>query len=787
MAGPAQTPRRSARATRGRRAGVTPAPPTEPSTPTRPTAPIPPKKITPKRLVAQRPAALAKESHAYGSPGRSTLSIKLAAEAANRPAADVIAAGVSTAKAFTTSGTPEPSLTSAIVKANPNLDSETEDSDSDQEATTAGSQAQSPMGSPVQSPLGSPVQSPPGSPVKSPAGSRPASGTRVKMPRPGMRITQVETTTVKTLGKGVGQSGSSSGSDVESDASTGNGTPMGEGYSWNFGTEGPIGRNVGLGGSPLSIRTPLPPLPVGKASSPGAGRGAASSGGNVSGPPTAGGNQATNITSRPAGGGGSRPTQSTSGPAEAGGSQSTRNTSSPGGGSPPIARPASVGGSPHTGAIPSPATLSGQLPADWGLRAALPNMTEEQLKQATRIRSERLARERRRQERQRSSLWTASFWATIVKVLAGITLLWVAYHALWAAPAGFRWASKQYHSQTAWLKQHGTVFEPNNTSRPNSTRRGDSTLPGGSILKGVPILKGITTNQYRDIDDRLTTFQNLYNSISVQAPQLIGPARVNYFSRGLGASIDPHLTSPTRKLAIRKTSWLGLSSYELRSPDPITALLPWSDVGDCWCAPPSGGKAQLTVKLPRKIVPTDLVIEHIPKGATLDIGAAPKDVELWVQIDDPEARLRVIHAAMAVPHLSEETLLAARTLPVYGADTALDKSWVRIGRWQYDIHADNYMQSFAVPLELDHFQLAVDRVSVRVRNNWGEHDYTCLYRLKLYGLLAEKESERRQAQSAHAMISRVVPEEVTLERESEGPVRTSTSTTVEKDGWNTTA
>ncbi|MCJ1296092.1 hypothetical protein MMC34_007657 [Xylographa carneopallida] len=773
MSGPAPTPRRSTRATKGRKAKDDPVPPTEPTTPTTATAPR--RKITPRRIAAQRPLAPARESAAYGSPGRSNVSIGLATSNANQLATDVIKAGINTAKTSTISRTSRSKLSTVITQAELDPDSEEENVNvarspiqspvrslvaspagspaESQEGSPiqnpvarpvgspiespaeseAGSPIQSPVGSPIGSPVGSPegsqagspAQSPVGSPVGSPAVSQPTSPVRVRPQKSGVHITEVQTTQVRLLRTGAGSGGPSGRSGAESDAITGNGTPMGEGYSWNFGTEGPIGRNVGLGSSPTSVTKTFPS---------GAGRGTGSPRGNGTRPGGGRASQTTNIISRPVGKCDNQLMDIISSPAEAYGSRPTDNTPRPGVEEPSeniIIRPANVGGNPPPYTVPPSATLDRTVRTDSELHTILPDLTEEQLSQAERIRAEALAHElrQRRQESQGFGIWTQSFCSTLAKILVGITLLWVAYNALWAAPAGFRWASHQYHAQTARLKPNGTLFQGNNTSPPGS------------------ILRDITTNQYRDIDNRLTTFQKFYNSISVQAPELIGPARVNYFSRGLGATIDPHLTSPTRKLTTRSRSWFGLSSYELRTPDPITALLPWSDIGDCWCAPPSGGRAQLTVILPHKIVPTDLVIEHIPKTATLDIGAAPKDVELWVQIPDVEARARVIDAAVTVPALAEESLLAARTLPVYGADTALDKSWVRVGRWQYDIHAPSHVQSFAVPVELDHFQLAVDKVSVRVRSNWGSRNYACLYRLRMHGLLAERETERKLAES----------------------------------------
>ena len=588
--------------------------------------------MNPRRRPAQRPAAPAMQSFAYGSPGTSSSSIALAAATADQEALKVIAAGISTARRVSTTKTKLSTVSSNPV--------DPDDSNSDSEESLAGS------------------------PTASPIGSRPASPVRG-------RLASSAGVRVQTSKGNVGRDDSLGGSGSGSGALTGNGTPMGEGFSRNFGTEGPVGGNVGLGNTPVANPMAYPSLRRSHATS-------------------ASGLRATSL---------------------------------------PVAtvlHSAGEGGSLSPDTTPRPAKASENPSADSSQHTTLPELTENQFYRPDGTRQGRTARDlrRRRHEEQGYNIWAEPVCANMAKVLIFVALAWVAYQALKAAGPGFRWASDQFQSQTASLKQNGAFVHSNNTAWPH------------------PTLNGITTNQYNDIMARLTTIQNSYDSLSAQGAQSRGPSRVNYVSRGLGAIIDPHLTSPTRKLTVRSRSWFGLSSYELRTPDPVTALLPWDDIGDCWCAPRAGGKSQLTVLLPRKIVPTHLVIEHIPHGATLDIGSAPKDVELWVQIKDPEARVRVMDATMAVPSLAEESLLAARTLPDYGTDTALDKSWIRVGRWEYDIFAANHVQDLAVPVELDHFQVAVNKVSVRVRRNWGMKDYTCLYRLKLHGLLAEKEGER---------------------------------------------
>ncbi|MCJ1403510.1 hypothetical protein MMC11_006733, partial [Xylographa trunciseda] len=741
-----------------------------------------------------------------------------------------------------------------------------------------------------------------GSPIVSPTGTQPVNPVRVEV-----QVSKVDTTRRHPRERRAEENDpiieeaddemiEASGNDpfIQSGGGSGNlqgnETPMGEGYSRNFGTEGPVGGNVGLGGTPRPDSVAYPHLPD-AGNQPGGLGGLGrifSSHNNASRLANVGGSLLGAILgSSPSRDNASRPaavSESSSGsligstltngtalrpalnvshissndapqPAAASGSSSgaligsslsnstalrpalkvshisSRNSSPPpavGGSSPAdgLLSPAGVDGAAvvngaavidraagSTGVDGSasgdrsrirttntgtrPATVRKDVPADSPLRSANPNMTEEELMELDNIRSESMANQQRRKKNRGYKVWIERFGANILNALVVITLLWVAYHVLPAAPAGLRWASNRFHSQIAKLNQTGSLLHRPNTSLPLPTLNGINTDEYNDIMTRLTTMQkshdslGINTNEYNDIMARLTAMQNSYDSLSAPKPEPIGPSRVNYFSRGLGATIDPYLTSPTRKLTVRSRSWFGLSSYELRTPDPISAILPWEDIGDCWCAPPSGGKAQLTIQLPRKIVPTHLVIEHIPQGATLDIGSAPKEVELWVQIEDPETRVRVIDAAMAVPTLAEESLLAARTIPVYGAAAALDKSWVRIGRWEYDIFAADHVQSFAVPVELDHFQAAVDKVSVRVRKNWGMKDYTCLYRLKMHGLLAEKEGERDRTEGERReellreerRVGRIRLEEV--ERVRDAKVRSSVRQEIEGDRTTT--
>ena len=250
-------------------------------------------------------------------------------------------------------------------------------------------------------------------------------------------------------------------------------------------------------------------------------------------------------------------------------------------------------------------------------------------------------------------------------------------------------------------------------------------------------LEDLVTHQYNLIQTRVDYIERSYAHLA-KSVNVVPPTRkVNFFALGSGVVIDPYLTSPTRYVKQRSIingafNWLrGLPPKSL--PPPFMALTAWDDMGDCWCAPDSGGKSQLALELNQMIVPQELVVEHISMAATLDAGATPRDIELWVQIKDPERRQAVAKAALYY-HITSQQGDNQKT--TYSTTRSLDDTWVRIGRWQYNLFDENNIQTFQVPVPLDHFNAPVKKLAIRTLSNWGKVDYVCLYRLKLHGLVA---------------------------------------------------
>jgi hypothetical protein len=209
--------------------------------------------------------------------------------------------------------------------------------------------------------------------------------------------------------------------------------------------------------------------------------------------------------------------------------------------------------------------------------------------------------------------------------------------------------------------------------------------------------------------------------------------RLNHFSAGVGAVVNPIVTSPTYQFSKERANWLVrtalyVTGNALPSPHPpAKALTKWDEAGECWCSPAkgSGSGVQLGVLLENDIYPDEVVIEHIPKTATLDPGSTPQQMELFAQItasDDDRYRLHKVSNIL---------------FPDAEAEHDLDHTWVRIGTWTYNIDSPNHVQNFPVQLTLNSEDISTRQLVVRAANNWGAQGHTCFYRVRVHGDVAK--------------------------------------------------
>ena len=193
----------------------------------------------------------------------------------------------------------------------------------------------------------------------------------------------------------------------------------------------------------------------------------------------------------------------------------------------------------------------------------------------------------------------------------------------------------------------------------------------------------------------------------------------NYFSPGLGASIDPSLSSTTftDTPQFRVARVMTKVIAKRRNP-PITALMGWEEPGDCWCStidPTGKGQAQLAVSLRLPLFPKQVTVEHLPMSMTPagDISSAPREIEFWVQTDEPVRQ-----------HYHSRN------------DKCSDgqQGWACMGAFKYNIHGSNHVQTFDLDAEV---AVPVNKVIVRVISNWGAK-HSCIYRVRLHGDAADE-------------------------------------------------
>jgi len=217
--------------------------------------------------------------------------------------------------------------------------------------------------------------------------------------------------------------------------------------------------------------------------------------------------------------------------------------------------------------------------------------------------------------------------------------------------------------------------------------------------------------------------------------------RLNWFTPGFGASIDIELSSPTA--AICDPTWKPwpFSSFLKHScpglplsPPQKMALQTWDDpMQDRWCAPRSGGKLQLAIEIERNILPTELVVEYMAKAAspTGYMNSAPREVELWVRIEDDKIRAKVSAAIDELyPGLWQDANLQGRVLHV-ARDLGVE--YVPVGRWEYNIWQHENVQGFKIPAPLLDYNFSTDKFAIRVNSNWGNVDFTCINQLRMHG------------------------------------------------------
>ncbi|KAI5813357.1 hypothetical protein BZA77DRAFT_122184 [Pyronema omphalodes] len=304
------------------------------------------------------------------------------------------------------------------------------------------------------------------------------------------------------------------------------------------------------------------------------------------------------------------------------------------------------------------------------------------------------------------------------------------------------------------LKKHFTSFESSLEKNQNahlenlqsSINRAQETL----VQSAVAAASSVASQVARKVSSTTATTKGTgAQAAGIQIP--------DYANKITGAAVWPYLTSPSWEFGSKRNSLSSLWGKLLpglesrHAPSPVIALLPTTDVGDCWPFP--GGYGTLAVRLSEEIYPTHFTIEHAPKLLAPDFSSAPKVIEFWVQIKNATERALVESRAAALAEKSGKPYAMERIMApgppesndaVYRVDKN-SREFVKVDTVIYEGGAEDGVESFELSTDFQQMGVKIGIVAVVVRENWGNEDFTCLYRVRVHGFTPgeEKKEEKK--------------------------------------------
>ncbi|KAG2018220.1 spindle pole body-associated protein sad1 [Coprinopsis cinerea AmutBmut pab1-1] len=226
--------------------------------------------------------------------------------------------------------------------------------------------------------------------------------------------------------------------------------------------------------------------------------------------------------------------------------------------------------------------------------------------------------------------------------------------------------------------------------------------------------------------------------------------KVDFALHSAGARVIPSLTSPTFEIkpnSIRaQVAGLITNNGKAIGRPPVTALHPDTYSGDCW--PMFGSSGRLGVALAAPVYIDEITIDHVAKEAAFDMRSAPRQMEVWGLVEGADNLAKVKEW--------QDSELLSRKVAAEAAGEVVDDAWekrdreaqaallppglpksggtyIRLANFTYDIHAPRNVQTFGVDPKIKELGVDFGVVSLRILNNWGRDEYTCLYRFRVHG------------------------------------------------------
>ncbi|RPB19700.1 hypothetical protein L211DRAFT_852990 [Terfezia boudieri ATCC MYA-4762] len=204
----------------------------------------------------------------------------------------------------------------------------------------------------------------------------------------------------------------------------------------------------------------------------------------------------------------------------------------------------------------------------------------------------------------------------------------------------------------------------------------------------------------------------------------------DYASLAGGGFIDPERTSETyvKHPPNAFSNWahwmLGTPG---RIPKPGIAISSNArKPGNCW--PFAGKKGNLGIILREPVYVTGMTLEHMEWDRCFARDATPKSIIFWVRIMEAEKYYKkaVLEASKALGEKPGLVQAAKNSKNMY--------EYVKVGKFEYEFtETSPPEQTFWIPMDMRRWNISSDKVLIHFYDNYGNPNYTCIYRVKVHG------------------------------------------------------
>ncbi|KAJ3397945.1 Secreted beta-glucosidase sun1 [Lobulomyces angularis] len=230
--------------------------------------------------------------------------------------------------------------------------------------------------------------------------------------------------------------------------------------------------------------------------------------------------------------------------------------------------------------------------------------------------------------------------------------------------------------------------------------------------------KSLGENEFRN--NAAEFIKKFYNEHNVHKPDSLG--RLDYALETGGGKLLDILTS---KSYCHKSTFLGC---DVDYRPPRTILQRDVSLGRCW--PMKGVNTAISnsgyfgIMLSRKITPTSITIEHVAKQLNFknNFKSAPKNFKVYAvyhKLTDSNEGDYIKENINGVDYFLAPLITSDNKF--YDINKENDGTELVFGRSE--------IQSFEVENKLE----GVEKVFVKIESNWGNDDYTCIYRVRVHG------------------------------------------------------